>query len=168
MLATKRATGTDKQLSCFLLQISASRYLFRAAGVCGPSRDCSAGWLIVVCQLRYPSHTGQRPDGPIVLVFCPIMKVLFWLPYPLQRQGPQGRWFVREHTIPSCGKSHFSYWALLALLVGLACCTPASAILLASRTKTPQHYNANEILHCTVAPAVEVQAHIRRSPIAPS
>jgi len=65
----------DKQLSCFLLQMSASRYLFRAAGVCGPSRDCSAGWLIVVCQLRYPSHTGQRPDGPIVPVFCPIMKV---------------------------------------------------------------------------------------------
>ena len=117
VLATKRATETDKQLSCFLLQMSAPRYLFRAAGVCGPSRDCSAGWLIVVCQLRYPSHTGQRPDGPIVLVFCPIMKVLFWLPYPLQRQGSQGKWSVREHHFVTFRIGRFwRFW------FGLACC----------------------------------------------
>ena len=94
--------------------------------VCGPSRDCSAGWLIVVCQLRYPSYTGQRPDGPIVLVFCPIMKVLFWLPYPLQRQGPQGKWFVREHHYPFVWQKSLFVLGAFGAFVGLACCTHSS------------------------------------------
>ena len=87
------------------------------------TRKKSRRILTLVATLVFP--VAKRPKFRLSTTMSGTMPTLFERPVAPQQHPSFQSHLIHHHpspywTIPSCGRSHFSYWALLALLLGLA------------------------------------------------